>query len=97
MEGAGMMLRSDRVSMQMRREMVLALVRDHPWSTSRMLCDALLAATGGAPTIATGAIHLPPHRMYPILRDLEGRGLVQRRQFTSRTILWSLTAEEATA
>ena len=87
------MLRQDHASVAMRRQVVLDTLRQHPWATASMLSERILNETGGIPTIATGALWIPPWTLYNDLRHLQDRGLVERRSITKRTVLWHATEE----
>lgn len=81
-------LRSDSASVELRDTVLLTTLRDHPWSTSRMLTDRILEESGGTPALLTGALWIPPWMVYDRLRRLARAGLVERRTITSRQILW---------
>lgn len=74
-----------------RDQVIVDALRRHPWSTSRMLSDAILDETGGRPVISTGALWIPVWRMTPILVRLERDGRVERCALTTRTIFWNVT------
>lgn len=82
------MLRQDRASVAIRDQVIFDTLREHPWVTARMLSDVILEETGGPPTIATGALWIPPWTMYATLRRLLERGTVERCTVTARTVLW---------
>ena len=83
-----MLLRQDRASVALRRQVVLDTLREHPWSTASMLSHRILDETGGIPVIATRALWIPTWTMYSDLRQLEVGGLVERRWMSARTVLW---------
>jgi hypothetical protein len=87
------MTRSDPATVAIRDQVVLDALREHPWSSTGMLSDRILEETGGPPTLITGALWIPAWTLYSILRRLEARGAVQRRQFSSRSILWAVAGE----
>jgi hypothetical protein len=76
------------LSVSARAQVVLDTLREHPWSTSRMLYQTIMDETGGAPTMLTGALWIPPWKVYADLCQLERRGKVERRTITRRNILW---------
>jgi hypothetical protein len=85
-----MSARSDSATVAIRDQVVLDALRERSWSTTRMLSDAILEETGGAPTLFTGALWIPAWTMYSVLRRLEREGQVERRQFSARVVLWSV-------
>lgn len=85
-------MRSDQATVAIRDQVVLDTLREHPWTTTGVLSDTILEDTGGAPTLLTGALWIPAWTIYSILRRLERAGKVERRQFSSRTILWAAVA-----
>jgi hypothetical protein len=85
-----MTTRRDAATVAIRDQVILDALREHPWSSTGMLSDAILEETGGAPTLFTGALWIPAWTMYSVLRRLEREGRVQRRQFSTRSILWAI-------
>lgn len=71
-----------------REQVIRDTLREHPWSTARMLSDVILEETGGAPALLTGALWIAPWTVYATLRRLLESGAVERRTITARTVLW---------
>lgn len=92
-----MSLRQDQGSVALREQVVLDTLREHPWATTRMISDRILAETGGPPVLLTGSLWIPPWTLYSILVRLHRRGLVERCSFGKRTVLWRVRegAEDA--
>lgn len=86
-----------RASIALREQLVLDTLRNRPWSTTRMVSDVILNETGGRPALLTGAVYVPPWTTHKVLRRLEAEGRVERRQFSSRTILWAASQEREDA
>lgn len=78
------MLRQDRASVAIRRQVLLDTLRDQPLSTCRMLSDRIHAETDER-------LWIPVWTMYPMLRALENEGLVERLHVTAREVLWKCT------
>lgn len=74
----------------MRRDVILGALRERPWSTARMLTDAIYEEAGSLPGWA-GGLWIAPWTMYSDLLVLERDGKVERRWITKRTILWRAT------
>lgn len=80
-----------RPPVQIRRQVVLDTLREHPWSTPSMLHAVLLEDTGGAPALLTGALYIAPWTVYADLLRHEVEGRVERRTITPRNVLWAAT------
>lgn len=87
------MSQRDRVAM--RRDVILADLQRHPLSSTAELSERILRETGGAPTIATGAIWIPTWTLLADLNALHKQGKVYKFKTPAhRAVCWQV-AENA--
>lgn len=76
---------------EMRREILLDILRERPLLTTRELSDTLLTETGGPPALLTGAIFAGPWTIYADLSTLAKQGKVHRWKTPEhRAVAWSV-------